>query len=83
MTILPRILKLLKARKAGDMIVIAGGIIPADDAKKLERMGVRRLFGPGTPTSEIVDWIRANVARSPSPRKKKTTAVAKRRGKRK
>lgn len=71
MTIFPRVLKLLKARKASDIIVIGGGIIPEDDMKKLEKIGVRRLFGPGTPTSEIVDWIMANTVRQ---KKKKSPA---------
>lgn len=64
MTIFPRILKLLKAKKAADILVIGGGIIPVDDMKRLQRMGVRKLFGPGTPTSEIVDWIKANTGKS-------------------
>ena len=63
MTIFPKILRLLKAKKATDIILIGGGIIPADDMKKLERMGVSKLFGPGTPTTEIVDWIRANTGK--------------------
>jgi methylmalonyl-CoA mutase C-terminal domain/subunit len=77
MTIFPRILKLLKARKASDMIVIGGGIIPVDDMKRLEKAGVRKLFGPGTPTSEIVDWIMENTAKQKkkkSPAGKKKTA---------
>ncbi len=71
MTIFPRILKLLKARKASDIVVIGGGIIPEDDMKKLEKIGVRRVFGPGTSTSEIVDWIKANTAKQ---KKKKSSA---------
>ena len=59
MTIFSKILKMLKAKKATDIIVIGGGIIPVDDMKKLEHMGVDKLFGPGTPTSEIVDWIKS------------------------
>uniref|UniRef100_A0A7V1EIB2 Cobalamin B12-binding domain-containing protein n=1 Tax=candidate division WOR-3 bacterium TaxID=2052148 RepID=A0A7V1EIB2_UNCW3 len=60
MTIFPKILKLLKEKKA-DIPVIGGGIIPQDDIVKLEKMGVKKLFGPGTPTSEIVEWINNNV----------------------
>jgi len=60
MTIFPKILKLLKEKKA-DIPVIGGGIIPQDDIVKLEKMGVKKLFGPGTPTSEIVKWINNNV----------------------
>lgn len=62
MTIFPKVLKLLKAKKATDVIVIGGGIIPAEDMKKLRRIGVRMLFGPGTPTTEIIDWIKSNAA---------------------
>jgi len=60
MTIFPKILNLLKEKKA-DIPVIGGGIIPQDDIVKLEKMGVKKLFGPGTPTSEIVEWINNNV----------------------
>jgi methylmalonyl-CoA mutase C-terminal domain/subunit len=63
MTIFPKILRLLKTKKATDIILIGGGIIPADDMKKLERMGVSKLFGPGTPTTDIVKWIRANTGK--------------------
>ncbi len=62
MTIFPKILKLLKEKKA-DIPVIGGGIIPQDDIVKLEKRGVKKLFGPGTPSSEIVDWINNNVAK--------------------
>lgn len=72
MTIFSRILKLLKAKKAMDVLVIGGGIIPNDDMKRLQRMGVRKLFGPGTPTSEIVDWIKANAGKSEKRPAKKT-----------
>ena len=81
MTIFPRILKLLKAKKAADISVIGGGIIPTDDMKKLKRMGVRRLFGPGTPTSEIVDWINANVGTSRKRSVKRTRKTKKTRRK--
>jgi methylmalonyl-CoA mutase C-terminal domain/subunit len=64
MTIFPKILRLLKTKKAADIILIGGGIIPADDMKKLERMGVSKLFGPGTPTTDIVEWIRSNTGKS-------------------
>lgn len=64
MTIFPRIIKMLKSKKAANIIVIGGGIIPADDMKKLERLGVQKLFGPGTPTTEIVEWIKTNTAKT-------------------
>lgn len=62
MTLFPKVLDLLKKNRASDIILIGGGIIPVDDMKKLEKRGVRKLFGPGTPTSEIVAWISETVA---------------------
>ncbi len=80
MTIFPKVLKLLRAKKASGVIVIGGGIIPVDDMKKLQKAGVRMLFGPGTPTTEIVDWIESNVRK---PKKKVAKKPkAKRAGKR-
>jgi len=61
MTILPRILELLAKEGARDVMLIGGGIIPEDDAAKLEKKGVRKLFGPGTPTAEIARFIEENV----------------------
>jgi len=83
MTIFPKILKLLKAQKAEDILVIGGGIIPVDDIKKLEKIGVRKLFGPGTPTSEIVEWIKTNTGKTMKPSVKKTKATVKPKRKRK
>lgn len=60
MTIFPKVLKLLKEKKA-NIPVIGGGIIPYDDMRRLERAGVKKLFGPGTTTTEIVDWIKNNI----------------------
>lgn len=77
MTIFPKVLKLLKARKATNIIVIGGGIIPVDDMKKLQRSGVRMLFGPGTPTTEIVDWIKKNTSESRKPSRRAKRAVRK------
>jgi len=71
MTIFPRILKMLRSKKAADIMVIGGGIIPADDMKKLERLGVHKLFGPGTPTNEIVEWIRTNTGKTTKAQVKK------------
>ncbi len=62
MTLFPKVLALLKKKRAQDVIVIGGGIIPQDDIKKLEKKGIKKLFGPGTPTTEIVAWIEQNVA---------------------
>ncbi len=58
MTIFPRVLQLLKEKGASDILVIGGGIIPKEDMAELQKMGVGRLFGPGTPTSEIVEYLK-------------------------
>ncbi len=58
MALIPRITELLVERGAEDMLVIAGGVIPPDDAEVLVREhGVARIFGPGTNTSDIVDFL--------------------------
>ena len=61
MTIFPRILELLKQNNAEHIIVIGGGIIPKDDIKKLLQIGVKRIFTPGAPTNEIVDYIKSII----------------------
>jgi methylmalonyl-CoA mutase C-terminal domain/subunit len=58
MTIFPRVLSLLKEKSAGDILLIGGGIIPKEDMEELQKQGAGRLFGPGTPTSEIVDYLK-------------------------
>ena len=58
MVLFPRVLKLLKERKAGDVPVFAGGIIPDEDARRLKRAGVRAIFGPGASLEEIVETAR-------------------------
>jgi methylmalonyl-CoA mutase C-terminal domain/subunit len=57
MTLFPRIRSLLDERGAGDILLTGGGIIPESDLEELSRMGVGRLFGPGTPTSDIIGYI--------------------------
>ena len=61
LTLFPRVVELLRARDAADILVFGGGIIPPDDVAELERAGVAKVFGPGTPTHEIVDWLREHV----------------------
>ena len=63
MTIFPKIVKLLKSKGASDIIVSGGVIIPKEDIEALEKQGVKKLFGPGTPTTEIVGWIKKMVKR--------------------
>ncbi|HEY5407716.1 MAG TPA: cobalamin B12-binding domain-containing protein [Ginsengibacter sp.] len=57
-TVFPKILQLLKEKKMDDVLLTGGGIIPEDDMKSLNEMGVGKLFSPGTPTSTIADYIR-------------------------
>lgn len=59
--IVPRILDLLKAQHAQDILVILGGTIPDEDAAALKQSGVSAIFGPGTPLETTVNFIRANV----------------------
>ncbi|MBX5447193.1 MAG: cobalamin B12-binding domain-containing protein [Acidothermus cellulolyticus] len=61
MTLFPRVLELLAAKNAQDIIVFGGGIIPADDIARLKAMGVAALFPPGTPTRDIVEWVHQHV----------------------
>lgn len=64
MTILPRILELLRQGGLGDVGVFVGGIIPEADAPKLLAMGVARVFGPGTPIHDVVAYLRSQGSRS-------------------
>ena len=57
MTLLPRVKALLAEQGRDDVLVIGGGIIPEDDMERLEAQGIARMFGPGTSTQEIVDYI--------------------------
>jgi methylmalonyl-CoA mutase C-terminal domain/subunit len=57
MALVPRILDLLKEQGQTDVQVIVGGIIPDEDVDQLKGMGVAAIFGPGTPTTEIVDVV--------------------------
>jgi methylmalonyl-CoA mutase C-terminal domain/subunit len=61
MTLLPRITDGLRAAGLDDVLVTAGGIIPDDDIPELEKVGVARVFGPGTTIREVADYIRGNV----------------------
>ena len=61
MRLFPEIMKLLENKGMKDVLVIAGGIIPEDDIKPLKKIGVRAIFGPGTPTNEIIKFIREHI----------------------
>jgi methylmalonyl-CoA mutase C-terminal domain/subunit len=58
LTLFPRVRQLLEQMGRPDILLTGGGIIPPDDQAELERLGIGRLFGPGTPTRELVKYIR-------------------------
>ncbi len=58
MTVFPAVLNLMKEKGLDDVLLFGGGIIPDEDAEKLNEMGVGKLFTPGTPTSETVEYVR-------------------------
>ncbi len=61
MTVFPKIIDLMKKKKMDDVLLTGGGIIPDDDMKKLNQMGVGKLFPPGTDTKVIVEYIKEEV----------------------
>jgi methylmalonyl-CoA mutase C-terminal domain/subunit len=63
MTLFPRVLELLKQAGASQVLLTGGGIIPEEDMEQLKQAGVGRLFGPGTPMQDIVDYIRSEVVK--------------------
>jgi methylmalonyl-CoA mutase C-terminal domain/subunit len=65
MALLPRIVELLRERDMDDVLVLAGGIIPDEDIPRLKEAGVRGIFGPGTSTNDIVNFIQEHVRRQP------------------
>src|SRR5918993_5125094 len=58
MTLFPRVRRLLEEMGRSDILITGGGIIPAEDMTALQQQGIGKLFGPGTPTSDLVDYIR-------------------------
>ncbi|MBV9026371.1 MAG: cobalamin B12-binding domain-containing protein [Streptomycetaceae bacterium] len=61
MTLFAKVIELLRERDAADIKVFGGGIIPEADIPPLKELGVAAIFTPGTPTSDAVEWVRANV----------------------
>jgi methylmalonyl-CoA mutase C-terminal domain/subunit len=57
MTLFPEVLRLLKERGAGDIVVFGGGIIPDEDIPPLREMGVNKIFGPGTSLDDVVTFV--------------------------
>ncbi|MGZ8377699.1 MAG: cobalamin B12-binding domain-containing protein [Gemmatirosa sp.] len=58
MTLFPRVAQLLREQGRDDVLLTGGGIVPKEDMEALQAQGVGRLFGPGTPTSELIDYIK-------------------------
>jgi methylmalonyl-CoA mutase C-terminal domain/subunit len=61
MTLFPEVIRLLKEKGADDIALFGGGIIPEEDARKLQQLGVRGIFTPGASTEDIIKWVRDNV----------------------
>jgi methylmalonyl-CoA mutase C-terminal domain/subunit len=64
MTVFPKVMALLKEKQMNDVLVTGGGIIPEDDMKTLNDMGVGRLFPPGTSTTDIAQYIKEWVEKN-------------------
>ena len=69
MTLFPAILDVLKKKQASDIILFGGGIIPEDDKKELEKMGVAKVFTPGAPTEEAISFLREAMLKKDSDEK--------------
>jgi methylmalonyl-CoA mutase C-terminal domain/subunit len=63
MTLFPRVRELLVQEGAGEILLTGGGIISDEDMQKLSDSGIGRLFGPGTPLSEIIEYVKTEVMR--------------------
>lgn len=61
MTVFPKLIALMKEKGLDDVLLTGGGIIPDDDMKELQQLGVGKLFAPGTSTQEIAEYIRQQV----------------------
>ena len=67
MTLVPKVVELLRAQGADDVVITVGGTIPADDVPQLKELGVAEVFTPGAPTDDIVEFIRSAAGeRSPA-----------------
>ena len=62
MTLVPRVIELLRAQEAGDIMVLVGGTIPDADIPKLKQAGVAEVFGPGTDTRDVVTYLRTQLS---------------------
>lgn len=62
MTLVPKIIQLLKENNAEDILVTVGGIIPDEDIPQLKKLGVAAVFGPGTPTQDIITFVQSHTS---------------------
>ncbi|HJQ94191.1 MAG TPA: cobalamin B12-binding domain-containing protein [Acidimicrobiia bacterium] len=62
LTLFPRVVELLRQKKAADIVVFGGGVIPDADVETLKAAGLAAIFGPGTSLTDIAEWVRVNVA---------------------
>ncbi len=67
MTLVPRVVELLREQGIDDVLVTVGGTIPADDIPELKGLGVSAVFTPGAPTQQIIDFIRGGVVSATRP----------------
>ncbi len=59
----PKIMELIREKGMDDVLVFAGGIIPQEDIRDLKRIGIKEIFGPGTPTGTLVEFVQENAKR--------------------
>jgi methylmalonyl-CoA mutase, C-terminal domain len=62
MTLVPRVVEMLRSQGAEDVVVTVGGTIPAEDVPELKKLGIAEVFTPGASTDEIVEFVRDAVA---------------------
>lgn len=61
MYLFPRVVELLKEKNANDIVVCGGGIFPEEDIPQLKKAGIKEIFTPGTPLTEVVKWVEEHV----------------------
>ncbi|MCL4464653.1 MAG: cobalamin B12-binding domain-containing protein [Chloroflexi bacterium] len=66
MDLVPRVMELVRQKQLTDIVVLVGGIIPDEDMRALQEMGVAATFGPGSSTADIANFIRARLAGQPA-----------------
>jgi methylmalonyl-CoA mutase C-terminal domain/subunit len=64
MTLFPKVVTALRERGVNDVVVVGGGVIPADDIPKLRAAGIEKIFTPGASTQDIASWLRDRLDRS-------------------